>query len=132
MFDLPIFIAQIHGYQTAPDAMNVLTDRGGDHANEFETALVLHIAPDWVAPLDTAGPGATTPSKLPAPSTTPGVWAPREWAPYTDDTGAGDPRAATAANGKTLLDALANAIAPALLQLSQAQRGDFPFVIRER
>ena len=52
MLDLPIFITQIHGYQTDTSHLKLLAEPGGDHANEMETSLVLHLAPEWVAPLE--------------------------------------------------------------------------------
>ena len=131
MFDLPIFIVQVNGYQTA-DWTPFLDDKGGDHANEFETSLMLHLVPDWVAPLDTAGEGIATPSKLPAVSTTPGVWVARDWPAFTQDTGVGSPKKATAEKGRQILDALANAFVPVLVELSQAKEGDFPFIICKR
>jgi creatinine amidohydrolase len=129
MLDLPIFIVQVHGFAVAPQAMQILTERDGDHASEFETSLMLHLTPKWVAPLETAGDGATAPSKLPAVSHTPGVWAPRDWAALTKDTGAGDPRAATAEKGQRMFEMIVDAVVPVLVQLSAARNGDFPFVI---
>jgi creatinine amidohydrolase len=85
-----------------------------------------------VAPLDTAGDGATTPSALPALTSTPGVWASRDWAACTPDTGVGNPKQATADKGRMILERLVNALVPVLTELSQAQPGDFPFVIRPR
>ena len=132
MLDLPIFITLVEGYQTAPQAKQLLTDASGDHANEFETSLMLHITPQWVAPLEQAGDGATTPSKLPAVTSTPGVWAPRDWAALTKDTGVGNPKAATAEKGERILAMLVDALVPVLVQLSNAKEGDFPFVIRRK
>lgn len=131
MLDLPIFIVQVHGYQVAPKHVEVLTNKDGDHANEMETALMLHIAPQWVAPLSTAHDGSTTPSKLPAISNTPGVWAPRDWAALTESTGVGDPRQATAEKGKQIFDMFVDGIVPVLTQLSAAKNGDFPYIVRK-
>jgi creatinine amidohydrolase len=131
MLEVPgIFIAQAHGYQLAPRARDVLDVKNGDHADEFETSLILHLRPDWVAPLATAGDGATTPSKLPALTGTPGVWAPRDWQALTRDTGVGDPRRATPEKGARILEMLVDALTNVLVELSAANAGDFPFVIR--
>lgn len=131
MLDLPIFIAQVNGYQLAPQKRELLDDPNGDHADEFETSLLLHLTPHWVAPLDEAGDGAQTPSALPAVSNTPGVWSPRDWQAATKDTGIGNPKRATADKGKRIFDMLVEALAPVLVQLSKAKRGEFPFVIRQ-
>jgi creatinine amidohydrolase len=128
MLAQPIFIVQVHGYAIAPKWMEILQDKG-DHAGELETSLLLHLTPQWVAPLETAGDGATTASKLPAVSGTPGVWSPRDWAALTKDTGVGNPRAATSEKGRNIFDGLVRALTPVLVQLSGAKNGDFPFVV---
>jgi creatinine amidohydrolase len=131
MLELPIFIVQVHGYAVAPQIKQVLTNTDGDHADEFETSLLLHLAPQWVAPLSSAGDGKTTPSKLPAVTSTPGVWAPRDWAALTESTGAGNPYEATAEKGRKVFELLVDAIVPVLTQLSSAKNGDFPFIVRK-
>jgi creatinine amidohydrolase len=91
---------------------------------------MLHIVPQWVAPLETAGDGAQTPSKLPKLSSTPGVWYPRDWAALTKDTGVGDPRKGTAAKGKHIFEAVVAALVPIFVELSAAKNGDFPYVVK--
>jgi creatinine amidohydrolase len=130
MLALPIFIVQVNAYAVAPAVDQIVDEPNGDHANELETSLMLHLTPQWVAPLETAGDGVATPFKLPALNTTPGVWAPRDWAALSKDTGVGNPKKATAEKGKKILELLVEAIVPVLTQLSAAKRGDFPFVIR--
>jgi creatinine amidohydrolase len=132
MLDVPgIFIVQINAFAVAPKVRELLADKSGDHADEFETSLMLHLAPGLVAPLDQAGDGATTPSKLPAVTNAPVVWAPRDWAALSKDTGAGNPKAATAEKGKRIFEMIVEAIVPVLTQLSAAKNGDFPFVLRK-
>jgi creatinine amidohydrolase len=132
MLDLPIFIVQIHGYQVSPEARELLDARDGEHADEFETSFLMHLTPQWVAPLKSAGRGRAKGSALPAVSDTPGVWAPRDWASLTRDTGVGDPRQATARKGQRIFTMLINAVTEVLVQLSKAKRGDFPYVIRQK
>jgi creatinine amidohydrolase len=132
MLALPIFIVQVHAFAVASKALEILEEKTGDHAGEFETSLLLHLAPQWVAPLETAGDGSTTPSKLPAVSNTPGVWAPRDWAALTKDTGSGNPQASTAEKGKRVFEMIVDAVVPIIVQLSAASNGDFPFVIAKR
>jgi len=131
MLALPIFIVRVKPYGTAPKVKDVLENKDGDHANEMETSLMLHLKPDWVAPLSTANDGAITPSKLPLLTGNPAVWAPRHWASMSKSTGIGDPRKATAAKGKHMFDAFAAALADILAELSAAKNGDFPFVVGE-
>ena len=128
MFDFPIFIIQVHGHQLAPGSRTVLENKG-DHADEYETCLLLHLCPELVA-MENASDGAVTPSAL-SSLTQAGVWATRDWQTLTKDTGVGDPRAATAEKGKVLFHATVEALAPVLLELSNAQNGEFPFIVRD-
>lgn len=131
MFDLPIFIVQVHAHQLAPETKKRVLENmqpGGDHADEFETSLLLYLTPEWVD-LKNAGDGVMTPSQLPALTSTPGVWCSRDWKALTKDTGAGDPRLATREKGEVLFEALVNDLVPVLVQLSQAKNGEFPFVL---
>lgn len=130
--ELPIFIVQINGFGLAPKSHEVLTNRSGDHANEYETSLMLHIHPELVAPLETAGDGAVTPSQIPALTSTPGVWFPRNWDKLTKDTGVGNPKLATAEKGQPMFEATVSALVPILVQLSQAKHGQFPFVLQNK
>jgi len=129
MLELPIFIVQIRAYQTAPEAMKVLENRDGDHANEMETSLMMHLKPEWCAPIETAGDGAVTPSTMPSLKN-PAVWYPRHWASLSKSTGVGDPRKGTAEKGKHILTAVVAALAEMLVELSAAKLGEFPFVLR--
>jgi creatinine amidohydrolase len=130
MLELPIYIVQVQAWMTAPKMRGLLGMQDGDHADEFETSLVMHLEAEWVAPLQTAGNGAQTPSRLPALSSTPGVWFARDWEAATADTGIGDPRAATADKGRRVHEMLVDALTPVLVQLSGAEHGQYPFVFR--
>jgi creatinine amidohydrolase len=131
MLDVPIFIVQVNGYQLVPEVLQeVLKNPRAGHADEFETSLMLHLMPQLVAPLSEAGPGRTTPTKLPLLTSTPGAWAPRDWKTMSEDTGDGDPRQATAEQGARLMAAMVERLADVLVELSSAKEGDFPFVIR--
>ena len=56
---------QVHGYQMAQSVLrDVLKESKLGHADEFETSLLLHLTPDWVAPLEMAGEGSTRASQL--------------------------------------------------------------------
>lgn len=131
MMDLPIFIAQVNAWVISPEERATLDDPTGDHADEFETSLLLHLTPQLVAPLETADDGATTPYKLPAMKNR-GVWAPRDWASLSKSSGAGNPKAATAEKGARLLEHIVENLVPVLVQLSQAQDGDFPYIVKNR
>jgi len=131
MMDLPIFIAQYAPYLADPKIMQVPTDPSGDHANEFETAMMMHLTPDWVAPKDQWGDGAFTKSTIPS-LTGPGAWAPRDWAALTKDTGTGNPQHATADKGARMFEMMVVPTAQLLVELSAAKEGDFPLIVRDR
>lgn len=131
MLDFPIFVVQVHGYLTDSSYLDALDDKGGDHANEMETSLMLHLKPEWVAPLSTAGDGTPTPFKIKSLHN-PAMWAPRDWKALTADTGTGNPKKATAAKGKIIFEKLAAPIVELVVELSAARNGDFPYIVRNR
>lgn len=131
MLDVPIFIVQVHGYQLASDQLrHILNDPRTGHADEFETSLMLSLAPEWVAPLEQAGKGTTTPSQLPILTSTPGAWSPRDWQALSEDTGDGDPQMATPEKGRKLMAIMVERLGQLLVELAHAREGQFPFVIR--
>jgi creatinine amidohydrolase len=95
-------------------------DQPGDHAGELETSMMLHLRPELVR-LDRAGPGAARQFRL-AGLREGWAWAPRQWTRVTDDTGVGDPRAATAEKGRAYFDAVTRKIASFLVELAAADR----------
>lgn len=101
--------------------LNGLFDEAGDHAGELETSLMLHLHPGLVRPLSDAGPGS---ERLPrvAAMRSRWAWAPRPWTEVTDDTGVGDPKAATADKGAAALERVAEALAGLLVDLHATPR----------
>jgi creatinine amidohydrolase len=91
----------------------------GDHGGELETSVMLSVAPDLVRPLSEAGSGAARPWKLKGLQDG-SAWAPRRWTAVTDDTGVGDPRAATREKGERYLAAVVERIAAFLVDLAAA------------
>jgi creatinine amidohydrolase len=115
--DFPdMFICQVHWFLVEPDWGKYFEDVG-DHAGEMETSIMMHIAPDWVLPLDMAGDG--TAKKLTFEGRQEGwLWAPRQWTKVTKDTGIGNPKAANADKGKAYLDIVTARIADFLIGLA--------------
>ena len=98
-----LLIAQVNWYQCVDPTS--FFDVPGDHAGELETSVMMHLAPDLVAPLETAGPGTARPFAVRG-FREGWAWTPRDWPSVTDDTGVGDPRAATAAKGEAYVAAV--------------------------
>ena len=122
-YDALIVVANF--YQMAPDVYDATFDQPGDHADEMETSLLLHLGPELVE-LDQAGAGTRTPWTIDGLQQ-PGVWTPRPWSRTHPDTGSGDPSAATAEKGKRYLEAVVAAAADLLCGLAKAKPGDLPY-----
>jgi creatinine amidohydrolase len=114
---LRIFLCALDWY-TCVDAKKYFAEVG-DHAGEMETSLMQHVAPEVVRPLGEAGSGAT--HKFRVRGLREGwAWAPREWTKATDDTGVGNPRAATPEKGAAYFTAVTTQIAGFLTELAAA------------
>jgi creatinine amidohydrolase len=116
-----VFVAAINWWNCVD--VKSFYDVPGDHAGELETSVMMEITPDLVLPLSEAGDGSAR--KFRIPGLKQGLaWAPRSWTQVTDDTGSGDPAAATREKGIRHLDAVTTAIADFLVDLSNAESPD--------
>lgn len=95
----------------------------GDHADETETSLLLHLRPEWVLPLDQAGDGQAKKIKINAMREG-WAWAERRWTQVSADTGVGYPKKATAEKGARFFNDLTATIAQFLGQLCRADLED--------
>jgi len=98
-------------------------DEPGDHAGEMETSLMMSLHPDLLRPLSEAGPGKGRKFKI-AGLRDGWAWAPRHWREVTDDTGTGNPAAATAEKGEKFLRAVSDRIAQFIVDLDRADLAD--------
>lgn len=71
----------------------------GDHADELETSIMLHLRPDLVLPREDWGKGGSKKFKIPAFGEG-WAWAERKWSEVSEDTGIGNPAYATAEKGE--------------------------------
>ena len=121
-----VFLVQVNWYALCRELQNELFTPGGDHANDMETSLVLHLRPELVE-MSKAGSQPTAPFRL-AGMRAGWARAPRPWEKYTEDSGAGDPRAATAEKGAHFFKAVTRELADFLVELSNAKMdATFPF-----
>jgi creatinine amidohydrolase len=95
----------------------------GDHAGELETSVMLHVAPELVRPLAEAGAGTARRFKLTALREG-WAWAPRRWTQATDDTGVGNPAAASVEKGRRYVEAVTERLAGFLAELAVADPDD--------
>lgn len=98
-------------------------DEPGDHAGELETSVMMRLRPELVLPLEEAGPGRERRPRVAALAEG-WVWAPRPWSRVTEDTGIGDPSAATPEKGARYLDAVTGRIASFLVELAAVDPAD--------
>jgi creatinine amidohydrolase len=111
-----IFIAQLNWFEVMP--LDSYFEEAGDHANEMETSVMMHIAPDLVLPLAEAGPGESRKVKF-AARREGWVWFPRSWTLVTEDTGIGNPAKATASKGEKYLEDITDKIADFFTELAK-------------
>ncbi len=95
----------------------------GDHADERETSMMLHIEPELVLPKADWGDGATNGWRLKAMREK-WAWAQRAWTSATHDTGSGDPQHSTAEKGAAYLDIVTSRLADFLVELASADLND--------
>ena len=116
-----IFLCTVNWYR----AVNLKDyfDHPGDHADEMETSLLLHLAPDLVLPLQEAGEGKEHKMRISA-FREGWAWTPRNWTKVTEDTGTGNPRAATVEKGRRYFQAVTEKVGTFLTELSAAQLED--------
>jgi creatinine amidohydrolase len=110
-----MFLATCNWYQSV-DKVEFF-DMAGDHADEMETSLMLHVRPDLVLPLSEAGSGSEKKSPVRA-FREKWAWTERKWTQVTEDMGIGDPRQATAAKGKRYVEAVTAKLADLIVDLA--------------
>lgn len=95
----------------------------GDHAEEMETSLMLHLRPDLVLPPDKWGEGREKKNKIKAFSEG-WVWAERKWPQVTADTGIGDPRLASREKGEQFFRDVTRKIGDVMCEICRADTTD--------
>jgi len=112
-----MFICLCNWYQWGGD--KGIFEHGGDHANEMETSLLLHLTPEKVRPLDEAGEGKEKKFKIEALRQG-WFWSERRWHQVTEDTGIGNPKKATREKGEKYFKGLTEAIAKTFVELAKS------------
>ena len=98
-------------------------DTPGDHADEMETSLVLHLAPNLVLPRSEWGSGEEKKNKIEA-FREGWAWTERPWSSISSDTGVGNPREATADKGGLFFRAVCQRLGKFYHELCQTDPGD--------
>ena len=94
-------------------------DEPGDHADEMETSLMLYLKPALVLPKKDWGAGKERKNKINAFSEG-WVWTERKWSQISEDTGVGNPKAATKEKGEHFFNAVTQKIADVFCEIAKA------------
>ena len=140
--DLKPFLREMYGrtpvrlflcdwYRMVQDVYATIFAAPDDHAGEMETSLALAYFPDLVARDGQggllAGPGQKAVSRFRALEEG-WVAITRPWHLLTTDSGAGDPRQASAGKGERLMEVIVERLAPFLVELAAAPLDErFPY-----
>lgn len=111
-----MFLGTVNWFQALDKS--VYFENKGDHADEMETSLILHLCPGLVLPIDSWGDGAERKNKVKA-FTEGWAWTERKWSQISADTGVGNPGKATAEKGKKYFEAITRKIAGLLVDICQ-------------
>jgi len=117
-----MFLAEVDWYKFKE--IKQYFEEPGDHAGEAETSIMLHLKPEWVLPLHDAGEGAAKKFKFKGMQEG-WAWSERHWNSVTQDTGIGNPAAATAEKGEVFLNFLSNKIGEFLYEVAITDRDKF-------
>jgi creatinine amidohydrolase len=122
----PVHLFLCNWFKVAADVYGTIFDQKDDHAGEMETSMGLAHFARLVA-LDQADAGAVRPTRFEAINRG-WVEITRPWHLLTTNSGAGDPRAATAAKGESLTRLVTERIGRFLAELASSPLDDtFPF-----
>jgi len=115
------FICQLNWFHVVNPA-DYFTDTG-EHGGEWETSMIMKVAPELVLPLTEAGDGKSKKLKFDA-AREGWVWSPRPWTKITRDTGIGNPALASMDKGERYLYDVIGKIADFLVQLAKTDIND--------
>ena len=113
-------------WMVASEAHASIFEAGGEHADEMETSLLMHLRPHLV---DAAGmgSGATRAPRLQAMREG-WAWIARPWHLLTETSGVGDPAKSAPEKGERFLEATAQKLSAFLVELSEAEvDATFPY-----
>jgi creatinine amidohydrolase len=116
-----MFICTCNWFQSVENS--VFFEKDGGHADEMETSLMQYLAPELVLPLGQAGKGSAKKFRIKALNEK-WAWAERKWLQVTEDTGIGDPSAATPEKGEKYFNAVVEKVGQLLIDLSNADIND--------
>jgi len=112
-----MFLCTSNWYQAID--RNQYFENAGDHAEEMETSLMLHLKPELVLPTNKWGEGKEKKNKI-KEFNEGWLWTERKWSRISEDTGVGDPSLATKEKGEQFFKAVTEKIGNVMYDLSKA------------
>ncbi len=103
---------------------STIFENEGDHADEMETSLMMHIHPEVVLPLSEAGEGAAKRFSIEALNEK-WAWTERKWTQVSNDTGIGNPKKANTEKGERYFDGVCGKVGGLILEFSRVGGNDF-------
>lgn len=94
-------------------------ENSGDHAEEMETSLMLHLMPELVLPKEDWGEGKEKKNKIDSFDES-WLWTERKWSKITEDTGVGNPCRATREKGERFFKAVTEKIGNTMYEICKA------------
>ncbi len=126
-----VFVCLCDWYKMAVDVYPELFRQPGEHADEVETSLGLAFFPQQLK-MEQAGKGTAKPTRFEAINKG-WISITRPWHLVSEDTGLGDPSAATAAKGRKLMDILVERLGQFLIELARTPMDEsFPYAVEQR
>jgi creatinine amidohydrolase len=116
-----MFICMSNWYQSLDKKK--FFEHGGDHADEMETSLMLHLKPELVLPKEKWGDGKEKKNKIKA-FTEGWAWAERKWSKISADTGVGNPIASTREKGEAYFKAVTQKAGDLMFEIAKADIND--------
>ena len=116
-----IFICTCNWFQI--EEASKIFNEAGDHAGEMETSLIMYLRPELVLPLEEAGEGNAKKFRVKALNEK-WAWAERKWSQVTNDTGVGNPSAATSEKGEQYFKEVTQKLAEFYVELAGTDIND--------
>ncbi len=91
----------------------------GDHADEMETSIMMHINPEFVLPLSEAGMGKEKKIVIKGFQEK-WAWKERNWSEITGDTGTGNPKKSSSIKGKKFFEDVTNKISELIIDICES------------
>lgn len=109
-----LFLAVANWFQSVDKSRYF--EHEGDHADEMETSLMMHLRADLVLPTTQAGEGKQRSFKAGSLNEK-WAWSERMWTSVTDDTGIGNPKKASPDKGEAYFRAVAGQLVKLITEI---------------